>query len=239
MQSSLDLTTRLSVETEYKSLYEWSLQEFRADGEKVGGPVIPWPWSLFFRATDFRRIHSTGLADYPEPHIEERDFLKCALQSTGGEFERPVTYSMFGTQRDIGLLTLEVHRLADDSADERCVVAGNIEWEHKEKFSSRSTILPDELSFSVYLRAERYERLLATVSDAADIELTLRISRVSGFYSHWSPDIKTSFVKVLSGQKEQEPELAEGCTINPPALGTVGEFAVTAVRVLRAAPPSA
>ncbi len=56
MESSLDLATRLIVEAELKSLYSWSLQEFRADGQKaVGGAFIPWPWSLYYRATDFHR----------------------------------------------------------------------------------------------------------------------------------------------------------------------------------------
>lgn len=35
MKDSLELTTRLSTDSEFKSLYSWFLQEYDADGAKV------------------------------------------------------------------------------------------------------------------------------------------------------------------------------------------------------------
>jgi len=237
MESSLDLVTRLSVEPEHKNLYAWSLQEFRPDGTKVGGNHIPWDWSLYFRAIGFRRIHSAGWSEFKKPpQIEERDSLKCGLESIAGEFRRPVAYSMFGSQRPIGVITLQVYRLPNGETEERCVVGGIVEWEYKEEFSRHSETVPDELYISVYLRGERFDRLIGVVGDGLDAELTLRINGVSGFYSYWSPDIKTSFIKVLTDQ-QHEPELPEGCKISPPVLGSVREFEVTAQRVLKAAAP--
>ncbi len=238
MDSSLDLVTRLSVESEYKSLYRWSLKEFKPGGEEVTGPLIPWDWTLYFRARDFRRIHSAGLDRYSEEkRVAERDFIKCNLESIGGEFQRPVSYSMFGTKRRIELLTLQVHRLLEMGAEERCLLGGNIEWIYKEEFSSRQDIVPDELYVAVYIQSERFDRLLDAIGDGASAELTLWISGVSGFYSHWSPDIKTSSIKVLTDQGQHEPEMPEGCPIRPPVLGTVRQFDVSVVRTLRAEPP--
>ena len=40
MASSLDLVTRLSIESEYKSLYTWSLKEFKPEGEEASGTLV-------------------------------------------------------------------------------------------------------------------------------------------------------------------------------------------------------
>ena len=171
-----------------------------------------------------------------EKRIEERDFVKCSLESIEGEFQRPVSYSMFGTKRRIEVLTLQVHRLLEIGAEERCLVGGNIEWIYKEEFSSRQETVPDEIYVAIYIRSERFDRLLDAIGDGSGAELTLGISGVSGFYSHWSPDIKTSSIKVLTGQDQHKPEMPEGCPIQPPVLGTVRQFDVSVVRTLRAEP---
>jgi hypothetical protein len=143
---------------------------------------------------------------------------------------------MFGTTRHIKEFVLQVHRLLETDAEERCVLIGNVEWVYEEEFSSHRDTVPDELAILVYVRSERFERLLGTIGDGSSAELTVMIDGVDGFYADWSPDIKTSSVKVLTPQ-QHEPEIPEGCTIRPPVLGAVRQFNVSVVRTLKAEEP--
>ena len=54
MEFDLDYEVRLATESAYKSLYRWSLQEFSKDGKQVGRDQIPWIWTLYFTASEFR-----------------------------------------------------------------------------------------------------------------------------------------------------------------------------------------
>lgn len=235
METSLELTTRVSVDSEHKSLYSWFLQEFRPDGEKEGSALIPWEWSLYFRAKSLKRIHVVRQDRYSEIKlVQEDDFLKCELEAVAGEFRRPVSYSMFGTKREIKLFTVQVHRLPEGDIEERCEVGGNIQWVYKEEFSSVSEIVPDEVYVKIQVQSERFERFLDAISEGDDTELTLMMSGVSGFYSWWSPDIKTSFIKVLTAREDQAPKLPDGSEVSAPVLGGVSKFDVSVVRTIRA-----
>jgi hypothetical protein len=236
MDSSLELATRVNLDSEHKSLYSWFIEEVQEDGEKLPSKWIPWNWSLYFRAKSLQRIAGVGRDGYSEtPGIADKDFIKCSLDSVDGEFRRPVSYSMLGTKRRVQVLTLQIHRLAEGDGEERCTAGGNVEWVYKEEFSSHSEIVPDELYITVHVKPERYERLLDALGEGPDTELTLMIGGVSGFYSHWSPDIKTSSIKILTTRDYgQRPiELPEGKTFEPPALGEVRQFNVSVVRTMR------
>ena len=49
---------------------------------------------------------------------------------------------------------------------------------------------------------------------------------MSGFYSEWSPSITAYSIKVLAAEKEQDVVTDKGCEIDPPRLGSVGEFSL-------------
>jgi hypothetical protein len=54
MEFDFDHEVRLAKESEFESLYSWSLQEFSKDGTKIGGDQIPWIWTLYFTASEFQ-----------------------------------------------------------------------------------------------------------------------------------------------------------------------------------------
>lgn len=238
MGNGLDLTTRLSTDSEFKSLYSWCLQEYDADGGKVGSAVIPWDLYFHFQAGKIERAHVIRSAPYSggKP-VSERECLKCRLVSVGGEFDRPVRFSIFGTSRHIRNMTLEVVRLEDSKSEERCEVYAFPEFVYEPEFPTiPSETHPDALSFVIHLRPERYERILATLGSDPEIQLGLMVGGVSGFYASWSPDIVTSSVKILPPGKEFEPEAPEGTTIKAPSTDVAREFAVTIARVVKSEP---
>ena len=60
--------------------------------------------------------------------------------------------------------------------------------------------------------------------------LQIRLRGVSGFYSEWSPSIRTNNVKVLTASKEQVIITEGSCEITPPRLGDVDEFDMTVIQ---------
>jgi hypothetical protein len=52
MDYHIDRRVILNQDSEFKNLYKWSLQEFDADGKKLGSDQIPWNWHLYFTASE-------------------------------------------------------------------------------------------------------------------------------------------------------------------------------------------
>lgn len=70
----------------------------------------------------------------------------------------------------------------------------------------------------------------------------VRLKGVSGFYSEWSPSIRTDSIKILANSKDQRLQNPERLDFDPPALGYVREAEITfrqglPLTVNRAAPP--
>jgi hypothetical protein len=52
LEHHLDRRVVLNTDSEFQSLYRWSLQEVGEDGAKVGRDQIPWDYGLYFAASD-------------------------------------------------------------------------------------------------------------------------------------------------------------------------------------------
>ena len=70
----------------------------------------------------------------------------------------------------------------------------------------------------------------------------VRLKGVSGFYSEWSPSIRTDRIKILANSKDQRLQNPEQLAFDPPALGYVQEFQISfrqdlPLTVNKAAPP--
>jgi len=71
---NLENKVLLSEDSEYKSLYQWSLQEFDKDDNKIGRDLIPWNYSLYFTASELR--YSDSLDIYKSEDTEkDSDFF--------------------------------------------------------------------------------------------------------------------------------------------------------------------
>lgn len=87
----------------------------------------------------------------------------------------------------------------------------------------------DILQISLGVSSERFNELRELVNHVHPDVFVIRLGRVSGFYSEWSPSVSTTRVKVLTRGSEHKVEVPDGCEVDPPRLGEVGEFALTAV----------
>ena len=91
MDCPLEREIRLSEETEKKSLYPWSLQEFNDDGNKIGGGQVPCDCSLTFTTSELRHNRDESITAILHPGI-------CI---DGKSSQDDTTFSMFGTARTL------------------------------------------------------------------------------------------------------------------------------------------
>jgi hypothetical protein len=239
MEYHLDHRVRLSQESKHKSLYTWSLQEISETGEQIGSDQIPWEWNLYFSANELRYIKELTIEQESNPDailaasegVSATESITAILQSgttSNGFFEPEASYSMFGTGRQIQDFRLTIRPLTGDGQEDVCDAWGCVSYTSEVDFRTETS--PDVLQISIRVSSERFRELRELVNHVRPDAFTIRIGRVSGFYSEWSPSITTRRVKVLTRGSEHKIEVPENCVVNPPRLGKVGEFALTAVR---------
>jgi hypothetical protein len=126
---------------------------------------------------------------------------------------------MFGTDRVIKKFQLDIYSISGPDEQEKCTAWGSVSFTDNDEFSNETH--DDCVVFHLFAKPETYTRYAALVAHGFLDEMILSVRRVYGFYSEWSPDIKTSDVKVLTG--DQEIVLPPGLQFKPPRLGHVGE----------------
>lgn len=229
MDYNLENKILLSEESEYKSLYSWSLQELDKDGKKIGSDQIPWRWSMYFTASELRfdnsiEVYYSANEEDKEP-TREREIIVAMLHPgfcrDGETLEYDVTYSMFGTRRAIKEFRLVIERLANDN-EEKCSIWGGVSYTAECDF--REETVDDSIIITLLLRPERFNKLADLVKSRSIDMAEIYLSAVSGLYSDWSPSITTGRVKVLTAHKEHVVIKKDDCKIDPPRLGEVGEF---------------
>ncbi len=95
------------------------------------------------------------------------------------------------------------------------------------------------VNFDLYVQPETFEHYVQMVRAAEVDAAFLRVGRVAGFYSDWSPSISTDSIKVLTDYEKGHPvEIPEGSEIVPPRLGKVGKVSLTLLRGLTLEQPA-
>lgn len=226
----------LSEDSEYKNLYSWSLQEFNNEDKKIGCDQVPWPWSLYFTASELRHYYSVDISksenDEDEEQTRESEGITAILHPgvcyDGESLEDYVTYSMFGTNRTIKKFTLRIQKVEDGSNNESCRLCGCVSDTMEVDFKDITT--DDTIDIILRLSSQRFNKIAEiTKTRCADI-LQLCLNGVPGFYSEWSPSIATSSIKVLTTQKEQVIVKKHDCKIDPPRLGHISEFSLSIIQ---------
>jgi hypothetical protein len=240
MEYHFDHRIRLSQKSAYKNLYSWSLQEISDTGEQIGSDQVPWCWSLYFSASELRYNKELSIAQecVPEDPLPRKNgvsstesitaVLHSGVTAADGYFEREAVYSMLGTNRQIQKFSLSIRPLEADQSNEVCSVWGGVSYTSDIDF--RTETEEDILLISVAVSPERFKEFRDLITHVRPDVFFVRLSRVAGFYSEWSPSISTNRIKVLTRGSEHNVESPEGCEVVPPRLGEVGEFALTAAR---------
>ena len=74
MDRNLDKTLQITKETEFKSLYSWSIQEIDAEGNVGKDKYIPFRWSLFFDALNISYLSQLKREDADVE--DDNDYIK-------------------------------------------------------------------------------------------------------------------------------------------------------------------
>jgi len=235
VKDHIDRKIQLSEESEYPSLYSWSLQELNKDGEKIGGDQIPWMWSLYFTASELRYVSEIEIG-------KERDDEEDEICSDGHDGEwihatlHPgicrdgrwlkkdnTSYSMLGTNRNIKQFDLEIKK-ADEDTNDQCYILGLVSYTSELDF--RNVTVDDSVGIVLSLNQKQYSQIVEQIKSRQVDIFEVSIGGVSGFYSEWSPSSSTSNIKILTDSDAHRVQIPDGCKIEPPRLGNVRKFSL-------------
>ena len=219
MEYNLDTRVVLSSEREHKNLYSWSIKEFDEKGTQVGRDHIPWNWGLRFEVIELHPSYSLQMKEgeasgeegsgYELSEVSEYLYGKL-IPSV--ESRKAGIYSMFGTtRRRIDQFGLFIYK-AKEGESECCRLWGSASYTSEWDFQNVTE--PDSVQVYVYLTSE-IDQLMNLVKVPVATEVTIRLSGVSGFYSDWSPSIRTDSIKVLANAKDQQLENPENLAFDP------------------------
>lgn len=240
MEYHLEYGLRLHTTPEHKNLYSWAINEVDGLGQSVGRDQIPWGWTLYFTATSCTLIENLEISTPFEgdlkapPRVTAPQVIRLTLRPGGpqdeGDYFRATTFSMFGTDRTIQSLQLEVHEITDPTVVESCEAWGGVSYTSEIDF--RYETVADCIVFYLYVQPDRFARYVARIAEGAIDEIVFSVGIVHGFYSEWSPSISTRNIKVLASGREQKVDLPDDLQFEPPRLGTVGDARLKITRHL-------
>jgi hypothetical protein len=233
VEYNVDRRVILSAESEHKSLYEWSISEVTPEGKNGAVKQIPWPWTLWFEATNLA-LYDTLETEFGFSDGDKRDAVRPAnfrrsitakLRPSRGRRAswEEVRYSFFGTERFISKIELRIEQLSTTEDAERCELWGSPSYT-SEGADFRPETTEDYLGFNLFVKPETFARFATQISLSSVTGIAFGVGGVPGFYSDWSPTVVTNRVKILSSLGDQRVEKPEGCEIDLPRLGTTTEF---------------
>lgn len=221
-----DRTAKLDTQPEHPSLYRWSIQEFSAEGEKIGRDLIPWEWSLNFFAEELILSETVRASRFltEKPDTTVRRMVVAKLKAGKGEFG-PVRFSMIGTSRNVEDITVRIEALGSEDDTESCSMAGVVAFTTEVNFRNRH--FPDSLEIYLNIKPSSFSRLADLVARSHVSELHLRLAHVIGFYSDWSPSVVTDSIKVLTANEKHIVETGLEGDFKPPRISEVIDFSLT------------
>ena len=233
MEYELERKIKLSTDSEYEGLYKWALQEYDEKNEKVGSPQIPWEWGVDFKANDLQYIRTIEISSDDEPSeekkaevsdIEKMTAMLSPTQLRWGEWQDDYcSLSMLGTKREIKEIQLNIRPSKDEN--ESCRLSGFPSYTADFDFEEQT--VSDMLFVDAAISPDRFKEISELVRSKKIDICMVRLSSVSGFYSEWSPAVRTNKIKVLCAGSDQAIEVPDSCDITPPRLGGVQEFSLT------------
>lgn len=205
MDRNLDKTLQITKETEFKSLYSWSIQEVDAEGNVGKDKYIPFRWSLFFDALNISYLAQLKREDADvEDDIDDIRYLNIddgkihadlSLNARGESFAPDIRF--FGSDRNINNFSLTIFPVSSHKKEEEaCYLWGFPETEHEWDFQRE--VSPDAIYVEMYVNLERFIELKELVIAKSLSGLNISISRAEGLYSEWSPSIRPTDIKVLT-----------------------------------------
>lgn len=225
MDFNLDRTTRINYSPEYQGLYKWCLAEFDKEGNQLGRDQIPWDLSLYFVGHSLKVF--TSISNESDEAIGPRKKTSISGKLQPGFYRdaenltEDVRYSFFGTNREIKNFSFSIRETVDGEA-ESCSLTAIPEYETNLDFDNWTE--EDFVGFDLKLERDKFRELVATLEARAVDSVWLRVNRVAGIYSEWTPDITTYRAKILSRFQLNSVEGIDEDRAKPLVAGMVGEY---------------
>lgn len=217
VEYQLENPVRVSTKSPHESLYSWFIEELDSTTKKVSPHYVPWGWNLYFDVTDLTVIRSLEFEADKTSDVREHIHGRLFPQTT--DRRAAATYSFFGTNRKIESFTLRIVKSKDDK--ESFHVFGSVGYEHEWDFEN--LLQGDSVEVEIVLPASRFDRLASFIEDGRSKGI-VTLGAVEGFYSEWSPSIRTKNIKILANLKDQKVTTDGAAEITPPVLGKLGSF---------------
>lgn len=231
MEYHLDRKLSLKLKPKPEGLYAWAINETDEQAKRrFGGDQIPWHWSLYFTAVSCEILDTLALEPLYEnaeietgtQEVEQPQLIRLFLRpGVEGKAYQRTAYSMFGTSRVINNFLLEIRPIVDPTNREICTAWGSTSYTSEIEF--RKDTVDDTVLFSLYVTQETFARYLSKLSAGFVTQTVFRVARVSGFYSDWSPTVRTDAIKILTQGEEHAIDLPNDLDFEPPRLGRVGQ----------------
>jgi hypothetical protein len=226
----LERRIEINYEPEYKGLYQWCINEFDANNEKISNDLIPWYWSFYFSGSSFTVVRSVSIEEETKDNGDIKNVTKSSTKIVGtlhsgwypldgNRLVDEVSFSMFGTARSIKEFELFIYQVDTDDL-EACTLTAIPSYESEIDFHKE--VIEDYVMFEVMLNKDRFGELVRLLDHKLVDRVGLRLSQVSGVYSEWSPLISTSFAKILS--KYHKVKGVKKSKFEPLLDGRVGKF---------------
>jgi hypothetical protein len=248
MDYHLDRRLRFLAAPKHASLYSWAINEVDEHGQVVGDDRIPWGWDLYFTGAEIVLGDQISVREATKfegrieksAEISHQRTIRVKLLPGGaprgdGKPLRQSNFRMFGTDRIISDIQLDILPLKSESEIESCRAWGSVSYTSENDF--RQETQDDCLNFYLMVKPSTFEHYAERITAGSAEQVIFSAGMVRGFYSQWSPSISTSEVKVLTAGREHDLELAGGR--NVPRLGSVGEarLHINAERALQISEP--
>lgn len=233
MDHHLEKQIRLKRRAKDERLYSdfhgaWCLEEIDDTGEKTGRDWIPWKWRLYFSVSELCLNQGFSLDNEQDKiqGFEESKVITGNLHpgicNDGKYLQDNPWFSMLGTDRRITNFGIRIHAICNNES-EYCNIEGFISYTAEIDYHKETE--PDYIVINLGLCETKFNQLANLISNKMIDVATINMRRVSGFYSVWRPSNETCSIKVLApDSNEQKIIMPEGCKVNPPRLGEVGEF---------------
>mgnify|MGYP000017513790 CR=1 FL=1 len=239
LENKLNRTIKLNNDSEYSSLYSWSLEEYDSEGKKVTEAFIPMQiGTIYLDVGELEYRHNFQGSGYEpnNPKITDSEFISGTLKTQ--EYSQVPwqntknTFSMFGTNREIKTFNIIIHKVDNDSRKEESFnMSGHIGYEAEADLDVPAQKAEDALFIIVVLGEEKFNKIVQNIKDGLHPNY-VSIGHAEGLYNRWTPSIHLEDIKILTDEKDftadrsfiQQVEIPEDCDIKPPRLGKLTEF---------------
>ena len=172
MDYLLERKVKINRDTKHKSLYSWCLNEFDDKGAIVGRDWVPFGWGFRFTGTslyvstkiNIKRDDETEKSNASNSKTINGKF-SSGVCFDGENLVDVVTFSIFGTARTIKEFSFTINEAKDDDED-ACWLAVIPSYE-SEDASFRKVIEVDFAGFEIYLKSEKFNKLVQLIANSA------------------------------------------------------------------------